>query len=138
MKRKILLVEDNADSRNILAKILELDGYSVVLAEDGERGIELAQSEQPDVIVTDIHMPKLDGIRMTAVIRNQLNLTTPIVAVTAFGSDMMASAIEAGADAALAKPIDYESLVGRIEELLEDYCARNISRASINEMSASG
>jgi CheY-like chemotaxis protein len=139
MRKKILLVEDNADSRHILAKMLELEGYSVVLAEDGLRGIELARLEQPDAIITDINMPRLDGIRMTETIRAKLNLTqVPIIALTAFGSDMMAGAIEAGADAALAKPLDYELLIRRIEQLFKRPCAKNVPLPKSSGMSASG
>jgi two-component system, cell cycle response regulator DivK len=139
MKPKILLVEDNPDSRDILVKMLELDGYSVIAAEDGLAGLRMAEREMPDAIVTDIHMPKLDGIQMVELIRNRPELSAvPIVAITAFGSDMMAKAVEAGADAALAKPLDYEVLVNRIEQLLTKGFTGDIGPSTISGMAAPG
>lgn len=116
---RILVVEDNTDSRDILAKLLRMSGYEVTSASDGESGYVAALEELPDLIITDINMPVMGGIELLKKVRLESLLNeTAILVVTAFGDEAAREAIEAGADAAAAKPFDFESFVGTVEDLI--------------------
>ncbi|HJZ67346.1 MAG TPA: response regulator [Blastocatellia bacterium] len=116
---KILVVEDNEDSREILAKLLRMSGYEVSSAPDGESAYAAAMSQMPDLIITDINMPGMDGIDLLKKVRLQsLFDRTAILVVTAFGGEAAREAIEAGADAAAAKPFDFEAFVETVQNLI--------------------
>ena len=116
---KILVVEDNEDSREILAKLLRMSGYEVSSAPDGESAYAAAMSQMPDLIITDINMPGMDGIDLLKKMRLQsLFDRTAILVVTAFGGEAAREAIEAGADAAAAKPFDFEAFVETVQDLI--------------------
>jgi len=118
-KGKILVVEDNEDSREILAKLLRMSGYEVSSAPDGESAYAAAMSQMPDLIITDINMPGMDGIDLLKKMRLQsLFDRTAILVVTAFGGEAAREAIEAGADAAAAKPFDFEAFVETVQNLI--------------------
>jgi DNA-binding response OmpR family regulator len=116
---KILIVDDNCDTRELLAKLLELESFIVVTAEDGLIGLKMAGDEQPDLIVTDITMPNLNGIDMIRLLRKKLEFKQmPIVTITAYGRSTADKAIEAGADLALTKPVEFDALIDDINHLL--------------------
>lgn len=116
---KILIVEDNVDTRELLAKLLELESFSVVTAEDGLMGLQMADDEHPDLVVTDITMPNLNGLDMIRLLRKKCGFSElPIVSITAYGRTAAAQAIEAGADRALTKPVEFDLLIDDINELL--------------------
>ena len=119
MERKILVVEDHPDSRDLLALYLRMQGYTVYTAEDGREGLKLIQLDCPHLIITDLSMPNLDGVEMIKQVRQlpQCDLT-PIIVMTAYGSGEESVARQAGANHTVAKPIEYESLIGHINELL--------------------
>ena len=119
-KKRILVVDDNAYIRDVLCRLLELKCFKVVTAEDGRAGIEVTEAENPDLIITDIQMPRLDGVEMIKALRNQSRFSkVPILAITAYGHWAEARAIEAGADRAMVKPIEPDLLIELIEQLLE-------------------
>jgi CheY-like chemotaxis protein len=125
---KILVVDDSDDTREMMAKLLEMESYSVVTAGDGQIGLEVAEAELPDLIITDIHMPNLNGIEMIRILREHPMLQSiPIMAITAYGSAVASEALQMGADYATSKPVEFETLIGGIKALL----SRNHS--SINE-----
>jgi CheY-like chemotaxis protein len=116
---RILVVEDNTDSRDILAKLLRMCGYEVNSASDGESGYEAALREVPDLIITDINMPVMDGIQLLKKVREEgLLARTAVLVVTAFGDEAAREAIEAGADASAAKPFDFDGFIDTVESLL--------------------
>lgn len=116
---RILVVEDNTDSRDILAKLLRMSGYDVTSACDGESGYVAALDQVPDLIITDINMPIMGGLELLKKVRLDSQLDgTAILVVTAFGDDAAREAIDAGADAAAAKPFDFESFIGTVEDLI--------------------
>jgi CheY-like chemotaxis protein len=116
---KILVVDDSDDTREMMAKLLELESFTVVTAEDGCAGLDAAASERPDLIITDINMPNLNGIEMIRMLRKQPEFgRVPILAITAYGSSVADEAIEAGADRATTKPIEFETLIDGIKQLL--------------------
>ncbi len=117
---KILLVEDNEMNRDMLSRRLIRKGYEVVVGEDGEKGVSLAASERPDIILMDMSLPVIDGWEATRRIKAAPETTTiPVIALTAHA---MASdrekALEAGCDDYDTKPVDLPRLLGKIERLL--------------------
>ncbi|HKV42103.1 MAG TPA: response regulator [Blastocatellia bacterium] len=117
VEKKILVVDDSTDTREMMAKLLELERFAVITAEDGRTGLNKARQERPDLIITDVNMPHLDGIQMICLLREE-NRRIPILAITAYGSSVAADAISAGADRAFAKPVEFDSLIDQIRELL--------------------
>jgi len=117
---KILVIEDNEWSRDMLGRRLSRRGYQVVLAVDGKRGIALAQTQAPDLIVMDMSLPEIDGWEATRRLKaDPATHHIPIVALTAhaMASDRK-KAMDAGCDEYHTKPADFESLVRSIEALL--------------------
>ena len=89
VKKQILVVDDNPDSREMLSFILTGEGFSVLTAEGGMEALEVVKDVQPDLIITDINMPNIDGIELTKQLREQFKSTAlPIVIVSAFGGDI--------------------------------------------------
>ena len=116
---KILVIEDNRDSRDILAKLLRMSGYDVMSANDGEAGLAAALQQSPDLIITDIHMPNMNGIEFVQRVRKDQALDkVPVLVVTAFGSHVAREAVNAGADAAAEKPFDFDRFLLTVEELI--------------------
>ncbi len=117
--QKVLIVEDKEHNWDMLSRRLERKGYAVVLAFDGQQGIEQAQAERPDVILMDISLPVMDGHEATRRIRGLPDLQgIPIIALTAhaMGGDRE-RALEAGCDDYHAKPIEFDLLLAQIEAL---------------------
>jgi CheY-like chemotaxis protein len=119
MSAKILVVEDNEGAREMLCLMLRGSGFKVVEAVNGEAGFNKAKDERPDLIITDLSMPILDGVDMIKLIRKSSDFdAVPIVALTAYQGEMINQAIKAGADRALQKPIDMDYLINTIEHLV--------------------
>ena len=122
--KKILLVEDNDMNRDMLSRRLMRKGFDVVLAENGGKGVEMAFSESPDMVLMDINLPDIDGWEATRQIRareTQLNKERhiPIIAVTAHAMSMdFQKAIDAGCDQYEPKPIHLASLLEKMNDLL--------------------
>ncbi len=104
---RILIVEDNADSRQMLETILRLDGYQVATASDGLQGLEAIRSAPPDIALIDIGLPQLDGYQLAKRVRAQHpNAKLRLVALTGYGRDEDRKAVmEAGFDEHLVKPV---------------------------------
>jgi CheY-like chemotaxis protein len=116
----ILVVEDTADSRELMRLILEAEGYRVVEAKDGAVAVDAAQREQPDIILMDMSLPLIDGCQATKLIRRLPKLrTTPIIAFTAYNQwDWRARAILAGCTDFLTKPIQTKLLLRMLTRYL--------------------
>ena len=117
---KILLVEDNEMNRDMLSRRLTRKGYDVAIAEDGQRGVDMAASEKPDLILMDMNLPLIDGWEATRRIKGAADTgAIPIIALTAHA---MASdrekALEAGCDDYDTKPVELPRLLEKIERLL--------------------
>ena len=117
---KILLVEDNELNRDMLSRRLERKGFEVVMAADGQQGIDLAMSEDPDLILMDMDLPIVDGWEATR--RVKAGESTRGILVIALTAHVMVGdrdkAIAAGCDDYDTKPIDFPRLLGKIETLL--------------------
>lgn len=116
---KILLVEDNRELRIFMYNSL-IDTYHVVEAEDGVEALEKIRSEMPDIIVTDLMMPRMDGIELIDKVRHDFTMShIPIIMLTARHSpDDRVKAMEYGADGYITKPFSIELLLARIDNLL--------------------
>ena len=119
-QQTILLVEDFDDTRLMMKLWLQKKGYRVIEAENGEQAVDLAQREQPDLIIMDMMMPGLGGLDATRRIREYQSLRqTPIVAVSAYGADeYRARALDAGCNEYVPTPFEPEKLSQLIERLL--------------------
>jgi len=117
---KILLVEDNEMNRDMLSRRLVRGGYEVVIAADGARGVAMATSDRPDLILMDMSLPVIDGWEATRRIRATPELRKiPIIALTAHAmATDRDKAIAAGCDDYDTKPIELPRLLGKIETLL--------------------
>lgn len=117
--KKILLVEDNELSRDMLSRRLQRRGYKVVMAANGLSGVEMAGSETPDLILMDMNLPDIDGWEATQAIRKRehgTNKRVPIIAVTAHAlSSDMNKALQAGCDDYAPKPIQLDQLLEKIQ-----------------------
>ncbi len=115
---RILVVEDNKDLAFGLQTNLEVQGYDVMLANDGAVGLQLALSELPDMVILDLMLPKLDGINVLKKLRKQ-NMTMPILVLTAKGNEVdKVLGLRLGADDYVTKPFALMELMARIEALL--------------------
>ena len=121
MSKRILIIEDNDETRELLRMALERRGYQVTVAEDGVRGYDTALFLKPDLIVTDIQMPGADGVHVVRRVRDTASLEkTPIIVTTAFGTGTATFSLQLGANAYEPKPIDPESLLSTVRRLLGD------------------
>ena len=117
---KILLVEDNEMNRDMLSRRLVRHGYEVALALDGQSGVEMAQTEAPDLVLMDMSLPVLDGWEATRRLKaNAVTQHIPVIALTAHAmSSDREKALEAGCDDYDTKPIELPRLLGKIAALL--------------------
>ena len=122
IEKSILVVDDNADMRNFL-RILLQKRYRVILAENGEEGIRCARKHRPNLIVTDVMMPVMNGFEMTAIIKkDEVLKTTPVIMLTADTElNNKVAGLEFGADDYLHKPFNSLELMTRISSLLNNY-----------------
>lgn len=119
---KVLLVEDTEDNRQMMKRLLEMSGYQVLEAVNGEEAVKLASQEQPRIILMDLSLPLIDGLTATRRIRNSPGMSkVPIVAVSAHDTaDFHSEALAAGCNAYITKPIDYPQLEEIVNRLLSN------------------
>jgi two-component system cell cycle response regulator DivK len=118
---RILVVEDNEENRDALARRLERRGFEVLLAVDGNAGVAAAKAEKPDVVLMDMNMPELDGWEATRQIKADPDLAAvPVIALTAHAmSGDRERALEAGCADYHTKPIEFPKLLAQIETILQ-------------------
>ena len=117
---RILLVEDNEMNRDMLSRRLQKKGYDVLIAVDGDEGVRMSLSGNPDLILMDMSLPKIDGWEATRRIKAEpATASVPVIALTAH---VMAGdrdkALAAGCDDYDSKPIEFERLLGKMHALL--------------------
>ena len=117
---KILIVEDNEENRDSLKRRLERRGFEVLVAEDGQKGIDVAAAEKPDMVLMDMNMPVLDGWEATRRLKALPDLAaTPVIALTAHAmTGDRERAIEAGCVDYHTKPIEFAKLLAQVEAIL--------------------
>jgi two-component system, cell cycle response regulator DivK len=116
----VMVVEDFEDNRFMMRRLLEMSGYRVLEAINGEEAVELAHRERPQLILMDLSLPQLDGLAATRRIRQHADLRDiPIVAVSAHDTaDFHADALAAGCNDYVTKPIDFDQLEALLNRLL--------------------
>lgn len=117
---KILLVEDNEMNRDMLSRRLKRNGYDVVIAVDGQQGVEMAASEAPDLILMDMSLPVIDGWEATRRVKqDEATRRIPVIALTAHAmAGDREKAMEAGCEDYDTKPVEITRLLGKITALL--------------------
>lgn len=120
MSKKILVVEDNADSRYLVVKVLTRSGYATEEAESGEDAIRLARETAPDLILMDLGLHGMDGLTATAELKKDpATRGIPVVALTAYAMDGdRERTMKAGCDGYISKPIDTRALPGQVARYL--------------------
>jgi DNA-binding response OmpR family regulator len=117
MPTKILIVDDEAPIIEVLAYNLKQAHYQVVVARDGEQALEKARQEQPDLIILDLMLPKMDGLDVCRVLRRERDV--PIIMLTARGAEVdRVVGLELGADDYVVKPFSVRELLVRVKNLL--------------------
>ncbi|MBD0325197.1 MAG: response regulator [Pyrinomonadaceae bacterium] len=116
----VMVVEDFEDNRFMMRRLLEMSGYRVLEAINGEEAVEIARREHPSLILMDLSLPLLDGLAATRRIRQVRELShIPIVAVSAHDTaDFHADALAAGCNDYVTKPIDFDQLEALLNRLL--------------------
>src|SRR5438874_9935963 len=119
---RILLVEDNEMNRDMLSRRLERRGYTVVMAEDGAKGVALARSDSPDIILMDMSLPVVDGWEATRQIKAAPETKAiPVIALTAHAmAGDEERALASGCDDYETKPVDLPKLLAKIDALLQN------------------
>ncbi len=120
-KSRILLVDDEPDIVEVFAKRLQLEGYEVLMAIDGEAALAKARQEKPDLIILDLMLPKMDGYKVCSFLKkDSRSAQIPIIIVTARIQDSEEKlGYECGANAYFTKPFDSTDLMAKIRSLLE-------------------
>lgn len=121
MAKRVLVVEDSAAIRQSITYVLQQGGYEVIETKDGQDGLDaLGTIDQPDLIITDINMPNLDGIGFIRRVRAQIKLTfVPIVVLTTESKgDKMNEGKEAGATAWIVKPFSADKLLAVVKKVV--------------------
>ena len=133
---RVLIADDNPANVRILSMRLAADGYDVVTARDGEEALAVAHESQPDLILLDVMMPKLDGVTVCRQLKEaQETSFTPIILVTAMteAKDIVAG-LEAGADEYLTKPVDHAALSARVRSMLRIKALHDTVTAQADEI----
>lgn len=118
-KSKIVLAEDNTTLSLLLKFRLEKEGYELFMANDGKEAVKIMETQNPDLILTDIMMPYVSGLEVISHLRNKLNLDTPIIVFSSAGQEeMVLKAFNLGANDFMSKPFSPNELVIRIKRLL--------------------
>jgi len=122
-KKRILVADDHALTRETVAKMLRDEGYDVALATDGQEALVLLSTYHPDLVLTDLSMPRLSGIEVLTGVK-RLAPTIPVIIFTAEATpEVEREARQRGAQDYLSKPFDFDDLLGRITSALISKCA---------------
>lgn len=118
VKRCILVVDDDETTRETLAEVLQDEGYEVALAADGLEAVAILSTYQPDLVLTDLHMPGLDGVNLLTHVKN-VYPNTPVIIFTAHATlDSERQARHLGAQDYLNKPLNFDDMLMRIARAL--------------------
>ncbi len=121
-KKKILVVDDELDVQNILLFRLEINGYLVIAASDGEEGLERIRKDNPSLVLLDLMLPKINGFEVCRMLKfDDKYKNMPIIILSALDKEEdRKKAMESGADAYFLKPFDLEELLTKIKSLLAE------------------
>ena len=114
-------MDDNEQNRDLLSRRLQRRGFDVLLANDGQAGVEMARAEKPDLILMDMNMPEMDGWEATRMIKSTPDAAdVPVIALTAHAmTGDRERALESGCSDYHTKPVEFQKLLAQIETLLQ-------------------
>lgn len=115
----VLIVEDEEDLAELMRVNVEAAGYRVLVARNGEQGLDLFRQDQPDLVTLDLKLPDVSGFRLLDLFKRTLPPATPVIVVTALDYAEAGHVVRAGADDFITKPFEPAELVARIEYLLQ-------------------
>lgn len=120
-KAKVLYIEDNADNMILVQRVLRVEGYEVIEARNGRDGLAMAADILPDIIITDINLPDIDGYEITHTLKTStVTAHIPVIAMTAnVMKKDRENVMQAGCDGFISKPIDIDDLPIQIEHFLQ-------------------
>jgi len=118
MKKTLFIIEDDNHVLSMMQNYFEYVGYQIITASNGMDGLKMAESEQYDLVITDIVMPYVSGVGIIAVIKEKTP-DLPVIAITAYGKNPERLAAEKQADVVLRKPFEMEALKNHVIKLLE-------------------
>lgn len=134
---KILIVEDDFASRELLKISIAKEGYECIAAEDGEMGLKLFQSYNPDIVISDIRMPRMDGMTLLGEIR-KLSKSVIIIIVTGHGNETLAlQSLQLGANNYIKKPLDLHDLKTQLKRY-KNFIESKVQERNISELVVSG
>ena len=118
---RVLVIEDHADTLELIRTILTHAGHDVSMADDGEDGLRCYRRDRPDVVVVDLFMPRMDGLDVISSLRSEVGPAAKIIAISAGWSvrapDVLKEATARGADRVLRKPVDLDALTATVKDL---------------------
>ncbi len=123
MKRKtVLVIEDNEMNMKLVRALLQIGQYNMIEAGDAESGIQLARARKPDLILMDVHLPGMDGLSATRIIKEDPVLKhIPVIALTSYAMQGDAKkAMQAGCDGYITKPIDTRGFLNTIRKIIRE------------------
>ena len=127
IKKTVLVVDDSDDTREMSQKLIGLEGFEAIIAEDGLAGLTAVFKYKPDIILTDINMPNLNGIEMIKVLKADKETSSiPIIAISAYGMTVIEEAIQAGASCGFTKPIEFDLLLETINMSPQELQAKGL------------
>jgi len=120
VKEKILIVEDNPQSMRLIEMTLRAKGYKLLKVTDGEEALDMTKREEPDLVIMDVRLPKMNGLEVTRRLKEKpAFIHIPVIALTAYAmKGDKEKAIEAGCDAYLSKPVNTHELSRLVAEML--------------------
>jgi two-component system, cell cycle response regulator DivK len=120
-KATVLYIEDNVDNMTLVRRVLEIEGYEVISAETGQDGLNKIQTNHPDIVITDINLPDIDGYEITRIIKSDTKTShIPVVAMTANVMQKHRDNVAAaGCDGFISKPINIDELPDQVEHYLK-------------------
>lgn len=133
MSKKILIVEDDGNIRELLRLYLEREGYEITEAENGEEGVELWRKINPDMILLDVMMPIMDGWQVCKIIRKESKV--PIIIMTAKGETFdKVNGLEMGADDYIVKPLEMREVIARVRAIFRRLAPEDSGKISFDKL----
>ena len=133
MSKKILIVEDDGNIRELLRLYLEREGYEITEAANGEEGVELWRKINPDMILLDVMMPIMDGWQVCKIIRKESKV--PIIIMTAKGETFdKVNGLEMGADDYIVKPLEMREVIARVRAIFRRLAPEDSGKISFDKL----
>ncbi len=127
-KYKILIVDDESDLLEILATRLDMSGYTVLTASDGQKALDIILKESIDLVITDVQMPLVTGVELLESIRSRNWIQPPVIFITGYSAISAEQAFDKGVQAVFYKPFDFKDLLACIKKFLSSQNDRFLSR----------